>query len=55
MSQVWDTNFVVDTWYEIVLTCNAHATERVILCYVNGFGEQAFVMQSQTALLQVRF
>lgn len=35
LTRVWTAGIAIDTWYEVVITCDASGSQRSLICYVN--------------------
>ena len=54
LTRFWTAGIGVDTWYEVIITCDASGTQRALVCYVNGVAKTLHttdVSTSSTSLL----
>jgi hypothetical protein len=49
LQRLWDTGLSIDTWYEIVITCDASGTNRALVCYVDKVAQTATVTSASTS------
>jgi hypothetical protein len=54
LTRFWTAGIAADTWYEVVITCDASGTQRALVCYVNAVAKTLHttnVSTSSTSLL----